>query len=53
MTNTSLHARFGIDEKNSATASRLIREALEAGVIVPDDVGAARKYMKYLPWWAR
>ncbi|GAA0258043.1 ATP-binding protein [Rhodanobacter caeni] len=53
MTNTSLRARFGIDEKNSATASRLIREALEAGVIVPYDAKAGRKYMKYLPWWAK
>lgn len=52
MTNTSLRARFGIDEKNSATASRLIREALEAGAIVAYDTNAAKKYMKYLPWWA-
>lgn len=53
MTNTSLRERFGIDEKNSATASRLIKEALEAGVIVPHDANAGRKYMKYLPWWAK
>lgn len=53
MTNTSLRKRFGIDEKNSATASRLIREALEVGVIVPLDANAGRKYMKYLPWWAK
>lgn len=53
MSNTSLRERFGIDEKNSATASRLIKEALEAGAIVPYDANAARKYMKYLPWWAK
>ncbi|MEK7259714.1 MAG: ATP-binding protein [Pseudomonadota bacterium] len=53
MTNTSLRERFGIDAKNSATASRLIKEALEAGVIVPHDTNAGRKYMKYLPWWAK
>lgn len=53
MTNTSLRERFGLDEKNSATASRLIKEALEAGAIVPYDANAGRKYMKYLPWWAK
>ncbi len=53
MTNTTLRERFGIDEKNSATASRLIKEALDAGLIVPYDANAGRKYMKYLPWWAK
>jgi ATP-dependent DNA helicase RecG len=33
LTNTSLRERFGIDEKNSAVASRLIKEAVEAGAI--------------------
>ncbi len=53
MTNTTLRERFGIDEKNSAVASRLIKEALDAGLIVPYDEKAGRKYMKYLPGWAR
>lgn len=53
MTNTTLRERFGIEEKNSATASRLIKEALDAGLIVPYDANAGRKYMKYLPWWAK
>jgi len=52
MTNTSLRERFGIDAKNSATASRLIKEALEAGMIRPYDKEAARKLMKYVPIWA-
>jgi predicted HTH transcriptional regulator len=52
MTNTSLRERFGIDVKNSAIASRLIKEALEAGVIRPYEEGAARKLMKYVPIWA-
>jgi predicted HTH transcriptional regulator len=52
LTNTSLRERFGIDEKNSAVASRLIKEAVEAGAIVPYDSAASRKYMKYVPWWA-
>jgi predicted HTH transcriptional regulator len=53
LTNTSLRERFGLDEKNSATASRLIKEAVDDGAIVPVDEDAAKKLMKYTPWWAR
>ncbi|MDA0365946.1 MAG: putative DNA binding domain-containing protein [Chloroflexi bacterium] len=52
MTNTSLRARFGVEEQNRSTVSRLIREAVEAGVIVPADSDAAPKLMRYLPFWA-
>ena len=52
MTNSSLRERFGIEAKNSATASRLIKEALEAGMVVPHDATAAPKLMKYAPRWA-
>lgn len=53
LTNASLRERFGLDEKNSATASRFIKEAVEDRVIVPADEGAARKLMKYMPRWAQ
>jgi predicted HTH transcriptional regulator len=52
MTNTSLRERFGVEEQNRSTVSRLIREAVEAGVIVPADPDAAPKLMRYLPFWA-
>lgn len=52
MTNTSVRARFGIEPQNSAAASRLIREAVEAGVVVPYDSDAAPKLMRYVPTWA-
>ncbi|QWV95767.1 putative DNA binding domain-containing protein [Geomonas oryzisoli] len=52
LTNTSLRERFGIEPKNMAVASRLIKEAVAAGAIVPYDVTAAPKLMKYVPWWA-
>ena len=52
LTNPSLRERFGVDEKNKSKVSRYIREALEAGVIKPFDEEAARKMMKYLPFWA-
>jgi len=52
MTNTSLRERFGIEPRNSAIASRLIKEALQAKMIRAYDDSAARKLMKYLPFWA-
>lgn len=53
MTNSSLRERFGIKAKNAAIASRLIRDALDEGVIVPEDKAAAKSERRYLPWWAR
>lgn len=52
MTNTSLRHRFGLDEKNSSTASRIIRDAVEANKIKPFDSETAPRYMKYIPFWA-
>lgn len=52
MTNTSLRNRFGIDPKNSAVASRLIKEAMDTGVIRPFDETSSKKLMKYVPFWA-
>ena len=52
LTNTSLRKRFGIDQQNSATASRIIKESVEARAIAPVDEDAAQKLMKYVPWWA-
>ena len=52
MSNTSLRERFGVEEKNKATVSRLIREALDGGVVLPQDAKAAPKMMRYIPFWA-
>ena len=52
MTNATLRKRFGIDEKNSAMASRIISETTDASLIKPYDPKMGRKYMKYLPFWA-
>jgi ATP-dependent DNA helicase RecG len=52
MTNSSLRVRFGIEGRNSATASRIIREALEDNWIKPLDPKQGKKYAKYLPFWA-
>ena len=52
MTNTTVRERFGIELKNSAIASRLIREAVDADVVLPYDPDAAPKLMRYIPFWA-
>jgi predicted HTH transcriptional regulator len=52
VTNSSVRERFGLEESSSATASRVIRDAVEAGLIVAVDPSAAKKVMKYVPWWA-
>ncbi|MGA2260772.1 MAG: ATP-binding protein [Acidobacteriota bacterium] len=52
LTNASLRKRFGVIEKNKAAVSRYIREAVEAGAIKPFDEDAARRLMKYVPFWA-
>lgn len=52
LTNTSLRERFGIEPQNIATASRLIREAVESEAIVAYDPDAAPKLMRYVPIWA-
>ena len=53
LTNASLRKRFDIAEKNRSMASRLIRDAVDAGVIIAYDPDDAPRNMKYLPWWAR
>ena len=52
LTNASLRERLGVEEKNKASVSRYIREAVEAGVIKAFDEEAAKKQMKYVPFWA-
>ncbi|MCY3595458.1 MAG: putative DNA binding domain-containing protein [Bacteroidetes bacterium] len=52
ITNTTVRQRFGMDRRNSAQASRFLREALAAGDIVPANPNAGRKFMEYLPYWA-
>lgn len=52
MTNSSVRQRFGIEGQNAATASRLLKEAVEAGSIAPYDPKAANKLMRYVPYWA-
>lgn len=53
MTNQSLRERFKIEDKNSAIASRIIKDSLESELIKEDDPESkSRKYASYLPFWA-
>lgn len=52
MTNATLRQRFGIEEKNAAIASRIIKDAVGAKQIKPTDPAQGKKYASYLPFWA-
>ena len=52
LTNASLRQRFGLEDGENSVASRIIRDAIEAGKIKPLDPDTAPRYMKYVPYWA-
>ena len=52
MTNTTLRERFGIEQKNYSTASRIIRETIDAKLVFPVDPESGNKHMRYVPFWA-
>lgn len=52
LTNGSLRERFGLKESSAGTISRLIKDAVESGLIKPLDPTTAPRYMKYIPIWA-
>jgi len=52
MTNATLRERFGIEAKNSAIASRIIADTIEASLIRCKDDSVGAKARKYIPWWA-
>lgn len=52
LSNSSLRKRFGLKESSSASVSRLIKDAVDFGLIKPLDPDTAPRYMKYLPIWA-
>lgn len=51
-TNSSIRERFGIEERNKATASRLLKDAVKRGLIVAYDPDASPRMMRYVPFWA-
>lgn len=51
-TNASVRSRFGIAEQNSSQASRLLGDAVDAGLIVVEDAEAGPRRRRYVPFWA-
>ena len=53
MTNESLRSRFNIDQKNYATASRIIKSTLETELVkLADPFNKSKKHTAYVPFWA-
>ena len=52
LTNSSLRERFGLKETSAGSISRLIKEVTDKKWIKPLDPTTARRYMKYIPFWA-
>lgn len=50
--NAVLRERFGVDEKNKAIISRIIKDTMAAGYIKLSDENAAPKMRRYVPYWA-
>ncbi|MBA4802005.1 MAG: putative DNA binding domain-containing protein [Euryhalocaulis sp.] len=52
MNNQSLRKRLGLNDKQYSQISRLISEAIEAGLIRPLDETQGNRNAKYVPFWA-
>lgn len=52
MTNSSLRERMGVLGKNASMISRVLREAVEAGLIVVANPENGVKLRRYVPFWA-
>jgi len=53
MTNTTLRERFGVDKRNRAQISRVISDAVDAGMIRPyNPESDSRRHASYVPYWA-
>jgi predicted HTH transcriptional regulator len=53
MTNLTLRQRFGIEERNRAQVSRVISDAIDAGMIRASNPDSdSRRHASYVPYWA-
>ena len=52
MTNASFRDRLGVDKKNYAIVSRIIRDAIDANLVQAVDPDTGPRYMRYVPFWA-
>ncbi|MDM8515889.1 putative DNA binding domain-containing protein [Desulfobacterales bacterium HSG16] len=53
MTNATLRERFGIEKKNSSQVSRIISDAVDAGLIkLYNPESGSKRLASYIPFWA-
>ena len=53
MTNSTQRKRFGLADNRAGTISRLLGEAVDAGMIKPaDPTSQSRAQAAYVPYWA-
>ena len=52
MANTILRERFGVEAKNKATVSRIIKDTVDSGLIKLANENSAPKLRRYIPYWA-
>ena len=51
LTNSSLRERFGLKESESGNLSRLVKDAIDEGLVKPYNPDSGRKHMSYVPYW--
>lgn len=52
MSNRSLRKRFGLKDGQYPQVSEVIRDAIDAKLIVPLDPAQSNRKAQYIPWWA-
>lgn len=52
VSNAVLRDRFGVEEKNKAIISRIIKATIDAGYVKLADPNVAPKLRRYIPYWA-
>ncbi len=52
MNNSSLRERFGLDNSYKSSVSRIIKIAVDRGMIKQADPTTAPRHMRYIPTWA-
>ena len=50
--NASVRKRFGIAERNKAAATRIIKDAVQDGLVAAYDPSAGPRSLRYVPFWA-
>jgi ATP-dependent DNA helicase RecG len=53
MSNGSLRIRLGLSERQYPQVSKVISEAIEAGLISSAEQDQPNRTARYVPWWAR